>query len=127
MLLLSYAAYAVLIGLSSSDIAQLGGTGTVSVNCPTASPCKVDRVTWSLSGTPPRVTTVHVTWTPASASPASYTVYVVLYDNSNNAVGSGSATQQGSSQQVITNVPVSPSVDPKDVYKVEIVIVQTAF
>jgi len=56
----------------------------------------------------------------------------VLYDNSNNAVGSGSATQQGSSQQVTTNVQVSPvspytSIDPKDVYKVEIVIVQTAF
>ncbi|MEM2233686.1 MAG: hypothetical protein QXP81_09145 [Nitrososphaerota archaeon] len=67
VLLLSYAAYAVLISLSSANIAQLGGTGIVSVNCPTADPCKVDQVTWTLSGTPPRVTAVRVTWTPASA------------------------------------------------------------
>jgi hypothetical protein len=56
-------------------------------------------------------------------------VYVTLYDNANNVVGSGSATQSGSSDSVTTSVSVSgPSpIDPKDVVKVEIVIVQTAF
>jgi len=133
-LMLAYAAYAVLIGLSSADIAQLGGTGLVSVNCPTADPCQVDQVTWTISSLAPfRVTAVNVKWTPASsASSASYTVYVTLYDGSNNIVGSGSATQSGSSSSVTTSVSVSPvspytSIDPKDVYKVEIVIVQTAF
>jgi hypothetical protein len=122
------AAFAVQINLASADIAQIGGTGQVSVNCPAAgNPCKVDKVTWTLSGTPPRVTQVKVDWTPASNAPASYTVYVTLYDNANNVVGSGSATQSGSSGSVTTTVPVSPNPDPKDVYKVEIVIVQTAF
>jgi hypothetical protein len=129
-LMTAYAAYAVLIGLSSANIAQLGGTGQVSVNCPTAAPCQVDQVTWTISSSAPfRVMAVNVKWTPASDAPASYTVYVTLYDGSNNIVGSGSAAQTGAAALVTTSVPVSgPSpIDPKDVYKVEIVIVQTAF
>jgi hypothetical protein len=121
------AAFAVQIDLSSENIAQLGGTGQVSVNCPTASPCKVDQVTWTLSGTPPRVTEVKVVWKPASSGTASYTVYVTLYKGASTIVGSGSASQSGSSDSVTTTVPVSPNPDPKDVDKVEIVIVQTAF
>jgi hypothetical protein len=85
-------------------------------------------VTWTISSTAPyRVTAVNVKWTPASNAPASYTVYVTLYDNLGNIIGSGSATQSGSTTSVTTSVPVSPNPDPKDVYKVEIVIVQTAF
>jgi hypothetical protein len=128
-LMTAYAAYAVLISLASTDIAQLGGTGQVSVNCP-GNPCQVSRVTWTISGSAPfRVTAVNVQWTPASNAPASYTVYVTLYDNSvpANIIGSGSATQSGSTTSVTTSVSVSPNPDPKDVYKVEIVIVQTAF
>jgi hypothetical protein len=128
-LMTAYAAYAVLISLSSADIAQLGGTGLVTVNCPTAAPCQVEQVTWTISSSAPfRVTAVNVKWSPASSS-ASYTVYVTLYDNANNVVGSGSATQSGSSGSVTTSVSVSgPSpIDPRDVVKVEIVIVQTAF
>jgi hypothetical protein len=126
-LMTAYAAYAVLIDLSSTNIAQLGGTGQVSVNCP-GDPCQVDQVTWTISGSAPfRVTAVNVKWTPASNAPASYMVYVTLYDNANNVVGSGSATQSGSTTSVTTSVPISPNPDPKNVYKVEIVIVQTAF
>jgi len=122
------AAFAVQITLDESDIAQLGGTGQVSVSCP-ANPCEVDEVTWTISNTAPyRVTHVNVKWKPASsASSAQYKVYVTLYDNSDNIVGSGSATQGGSANAETTSVPVSPNPDPKDVYKVEIVIVQTAF
>jgi hypothetical protein len=128
-LMTAYAAYAVLIDLSSTNIAQLGGTGQVSVNCPAAGdPCQVDQVTWTISGSAPfRVTAVNVKWTPASNAPASYMVYVTLYDSANNIVGSGSATQSGSTTSVTTSVPISPNPDPKNVYKVEIVIVQTAF
>jgi hypothetical protein len=120
------AAFAVQITLNESDIAQLGGTGQVDVSCP-ANPCEITRVTWTLSGTPPRVTQVNVKWTPASSS--EYKVYVTLYKDASTIVGSGSATQSGSSSPVTTPVPVSPvapytSIDPKDVYKVEIVIVQ---
>jgi hypothetical protein len=120
----------VLISLSSTNIAQIGGTGLVDVNCP-GNPCQVSKVTWTISGSAPyRVTAVNIQWTPASsAATASYTVYVTLYDSANNVIGSGSATQGGSSSPVTTTVPVSgPSpIDPKNVYKVEIVIVQTAF
>ena len=120
------AAFAVQIDLSSADIAQLGGTGQVDVNCP-ANPCQITRVTWTLSGTPPRVTEVKVVWTPASSS-GSYTVYVTLYKGASTIIGSGSASQSGSSSSVTTTVPIStPYPDPKDVDKVEIVIVQTAF
>jgi hypothetical protein len=132
-LMAAYAAYAVLISLASTNIAQLGGTGLVSVNCP-GDPCQVSEVTWTISNTAPyRVTNVNVKWKPASsAATASYTVYVTLYDSSNGIVGSGSQSQSGSADAVTTSVPVSPvspytSIDPKDVYKVEIVIVQTAF
>jgi hypothetical protein len=125
-LMLADAAYAVLINLSSANIAQIGGTGQVDVNCP-GNPCQVDQVTWTISSTAPfRVTHVNVKWTPASNAPASYTVYVTLHNNLGNVVGSGSATQSGSSSPVTTSVSVSPNPDPKDVYKVEIVIVQTA-
>jgi hypothetical protein len=70
---------------------------------------------------------VKVEWTPASSS-GSYTVYVTLYRGTSTIVGSGSASQPGSSSSVTTTVPIStPYPDPKDVDKVEIVIVQTAF
>jgi len=118
--------YAVLINLTSTNIAQLGGTGLVDVVCP-ASGCSISRVSWVMSTSAPfRVTAVNVQWqTAKTASQVSYTVYVTLYDSSNTIIASGSATQSGSSNPVTTNVPISPSVDPKDVYRVEIVIVET--
>jgi hypothetical protein len=119
------AAFAVQITLNDSDIARIGGTGQVSVSCP-VSGCQISKVTWTLSGTPPRVTEVKVEWTPASSS-GSYTVYVTLYKGASTIVGSGSASQSGSSGSVTTSVSISPNPDPKDVDKVEIVIVQTAF
>ncbi len=119
------AALAVQITLTSSDVARIGGTGEVMVYCP-ANPCQVTKVTWTISSVPPfKVTAVNVQWTPATPS-GSYTVYVVLYGNSGNVVGSGSTTQSGSSGPVTTTVNVS-SVDPKDIYYVEVVIVQTEF
>ncbi len=131
LLLFTVAAYSVSISLSSDNVAQLGGTGNVEVKCPVAGdPCKIDKVKWVISRSPPyEVSAVEVTWTPASLS-ATYTVYVTLYNNNNEVIAYGSASQSGSDSQVTTTVDISPAspsnkVLPKDVYYVEIVIVQT--
>lgn len=117
--------YAVLINLQSANVAQLGGTGLVDVVCP-ASGCSISRVGWVISTTPPfRVTAVDVSWQTAKTSAtATYAVYVTLYDMANTVIASGLATQSGAANPVTTRVSVSPSVDPKDVYKIEIVIVE---
>jgi hypothetical protein len=120
----SAAAYAVAIGLTSADIDQLGGTGNVDVYCP-ANPCQVTRVKWVLmSSAPYLVDRVLVQWQTRETTGATYTVYVTLLDSSNAIVAGGSATQAASSSAVTTNVDVTPNVDPAQVYKVNIVIVQ---
>ncbi|MEM2693656.1 MAG: hypothetical protein QXW56_09260 [Nitrososphaerota archaeon] len=124
LLLLAFSAYAVLISLSSSDINQLGGTGLVDVTCP-ANPCQVTKVSWVLTSSAPyKVDKVNVQWTPAKSGSANYMVYVALYDIFNNVISSGSASQPGSTSAVTTQVDVAPDVNPKDVYKVEVVIVE---
>jgi|GEM_PF-5154625 len=124
LLLFTVAAYSVLISLSANDVAQLGGTGNVVVNCPAAgSPCKIDKVEWVLTTTnyQHKVDKVKVTWTPALSS-ATYDVYVTLYGSEGTGISSGSASQSGSSSEVTVDIE---DVLPKDVYYVEIVIVQT--
>jgi hypothetical protein len=66
---------------------------------------------------------VLVQWQTRETSGASYTVYVTLLDSSSNPISGGSATQAASSSPVTTNVNVS-DVDPAQVYRVQIVIVQ---
>jgi hypothetical protein len=123
-LAMSSAAYAVAIGLTSADIDQLGGTGNVDVYCP-ANPCQVTRVKWILTSSAPYlVDQVQVQWQTRETSGATYTVYVVLLDNANTVLASGSATQSASNTGVTTTVNVNPNVDPAQVYKVSIVIVQ---
>ncbi len=127
LLLFTVAAYSVLISLSANDVAQLGGTGEVVVNCPASgSPCKIDKVEWVLTTTnyQHKVDKVKVTWTPALSS-ATYDVYVTLYGSGRTGISSGSASQSGSNSQVTTIVDIEEDVFPKDVYYVEIVIVQT--
>jgi hypothetical protein len=117
------AAFAVTIDLRSVDVDQLGGTPTVNVNCP-ADPCQISRVKWVLTSSYPYlVDQVRVDWQTASST-GSYTVYVTLFDDFNNPISSGSATQAASSSPVSTYVDVSPDADPAEVYKVQIVIVQ---
>jgi hypothetical protein len=123
-LMLAYAAYAVLIDLTSAEVDQLGGTPIVDVYCP-ANPCQISRVKWVLTSSYPYlVDRVLVQWQTRETSGASYTVYVTLLDASNNPISGGSATQAASSSPVTTNVDVLPNVDPAQVYKVQIVIVQ---
>ena len=117
------AAFAVTIGLTSADVDQLGGTPTVDVLCP-ANPCQINRVKWVLTSYYPYlVDRVLVQWQTASST-GSYTVYVTLFDASDNPISGGSATQTASSSPVTTNVDVSPDTNPAQVYKVQIVIVQ---
>lgn len=121
--LLVTASYAVLISLSSTDVNALGGTGLVDVSCP-ASTCQITRVSWTLTTSPPYlVDRVNVQWTTAKPIGATYTVYVVLYDNNNVVVSSGSATQAASPLQVTTTVDVS-NISPSVVYRIEVVIVE---
>ena len=123
-LMLAYAAYAVLIDLTSAEVDQLGGTPIVDVYCP-ANPCQINRVKWVLTSSYPYlVDQVRVDWQTRETSGASYTVYVTLLDSSNNPISGGSATQAASSSPVSTYVDVSPDADPAEVYKVQIVIVQ---
>jgi type 1 fimbria pilin len=118
------AAFAVEITLSSSNVDQLGGTPIVDVTCP-ANPCQISRVKWVLTSSYPYlVDQVRVDWQTRETSGASYTVYVTLLDASNNPISGGSATQAASSSPVSTYVNVSPDVNPAQVYKVQIVIVQ---
>jgi hypothetical protein len=119
------AAFAVQISLSSSAIDQLGGTQRVEVYCPAAGdPCQINRVKWELTSSAPfLVDKVVVKWNTRETSGASYKVYVTLFDDSDNAISSGSATQAASSTEATTTVDVS-DVDPAQVYKVQIVIVQ---
>ena len=125
LLLFTVAAYSVSISLSLDNVAQLGGTGNVKVRCPAAAdpPCKIDKVEWVLTTTnyQHKVDKVKVTWTPALSS-ATYDVYVTLYGSEGTGISSGSASQSGSSSEVTVDIE---DVLPKDVYYVEIVIVQT--
>ena len=115
-------AYSVAISLQGQDIDQLGGTDKVSVTCP-VSGCRISEVKWVLTGstsTPYQVDKVKVYWTPADSK--TYAVYVELYDNNNNLKGSGSGSNPTDGY---TEVDISPDVDPKDIYSVRIVIVET--
>lgn len=117
------AAYAVMINLSSGDVNQLGGTPAVDVYCP-AQTCQITRVSWVITTSPPLVDRVNIHWSTAKTSGATYLVYVSLYDNTNSIITSGSATQPASSTPVITSVDVTPNAAPREVYKVEVVIVE---
>jgi hypothetical protein len=117
------AAFAVQITLSSSNVDQLGGTQLVDVNCP-ASSCQINKVKWELrSSYPYLVDKVKVQWQTASTS-GSYTVCVTLFDDDEEEISGGCATQTASGSPVTTTVDVSPDADPVAVYKVQIVIMQ---
>ncbi|MEM3952323.1 MAG: hypothetical protein QXP74_02815, partial [Nitrososphaerota archaeon] len=91
LLLFTVAAYSVAITLENTNIQRLGGTGQVQIICP-ANPCEIDKVTWTLTGTPLKVSEVNIEWTPnqpASGSTITYTVYVYLYKKDEDIAGSG--------------------------------------
>jgi hypothetical protein len=115
-------AYSVAIGLESTDIDQLGATGKVEVYCPVSgTPCKIDRVKWVITTSAPyMVHKVQVYWTPADAS-KTYNVCVELYTGSAEIPSSSGCSSSYSDGY--TGVDVD-NIDPKDVDKVRIVIVE---
>jgi hypothetical protein len=124
------AAYAASMSLSSSNVMALGGTGSVSVNCP-ASGCAVSQVAWTVSSsssTAPTISGAKVTWTTAQTSGHNYDVYVTIFSGT-TVVGSGSATQAASGSAVTTSVTItaaSGSITPASLDHVEVDIVQTS-
>lgn len=132
ILLGASAAYAVTISLSSSNIMPIGGTGLVAVNCP-GTPCTVSQVTWTLDTLAPHyVVKATVSWTPGVSG--NYQVCVNLYDMNRNLLNNGSSCTSASGltggTATTTDVPFSGSgssrPDPKNIYSVEVIIVQTA-
>ncbi|MEM1742688.1 MAG: hypothetical protein QXK95_01845, partial [Nitrososphaerota archaeon] len=126
LLLFTVAAYSVAITLNDTDIQRLGGTGQVQIICP-AQGCKIDKVTWTLTGTPLRVSEVNIRWTPnqpESGSTITYTVYVYLYNKDGNIAGSGSRDEGMTGEVTTTIIPLGDLIDPKDIEKIEIIIVE---
>ena len=116
--------YSVLISLSSSFIDQICGTGKVDLQ----GPGNVSRVKWILTSSRPyRVNKVIIRW-DANNDDSKYTVYVTIYDNTGSDIAYGSASDQGGSGTIETTIEttinLNTSVDPKDIYKVEIIIVE---
>ena len=130
ILLGASAAYAVTISLSSSNVMPIGGTGLVTVNCP-AQPCAVSKVTWTLDTSPPfYVASATVSWTPSQDG--DYQVCVNLYGSDGNPLnnGSGCITKRlPGGTATSTTVPFSGTgssrPNPRDINKVEVIIVQT--
>ena len=123
MLAVVAVAYSVAISLPQGAPPDLGATPNVVVACPTpkGTLCQIDGIKWIISPTPPRmVTGVKIDWNPGSAS--GYDVYVELYNSGDNYVGGGSATSTNTDP---LEVSFSASVNPKDIDKIRIVIIET--
>ncbi|MEM2545127.1 MAG: hypothetical protein QXJ49_02905 [Nitrososphaerota archaeon] len=116
------AALAVEISLSSNDVDRIGATPQVDVLCP-ANLCQVTRVRWVITSSYPyQVDQVRVQWTPATTN--NYNVYVTLFDSDSSAISGGATTVSVSGgSPTDTWVDVS-DVDPGQVYKIQIVIVE---
>ncbi len=93
----------------------------VDVSCPTAGSCEAT-VSYGLDENYD-VYQCKVTWTPSFTGEAK--VACILYGSSNNKLASGDDTVSVTSgSQTTTTITFSPSVDPKDIYKVEVVIME---
>jgi hypothetical protein len=115
-------AYSVAIDLSEEP-PDLGATDYVNVVCPTpkGDVCQIDSIKWIISSLPPRnVTGVKIDWNPGSAD--GYDVFVELYGEHDKYVGGGSVTDTKDNPLTVN---FDPSVDPKDIYKIRIVIIET--
>jgi len=116
--ILSAATIAVALSLTPKRIA---GSGIVNVYCP-AGPCSAT-VGWRLD-TNYDVDACIVSWTPTFSGKA--TVACIVYDDSGSKLASGKITgedvEQGSLET--NEIMLSDIVDPKDIYGVEVVIME---
>jgi len=125
MLAIVAVAYSVAIDLSEEP-PDLGATDYVNVVCPTptGNACQIDSIKWKIpipspSG-PRKVTGVEIYWNPGTAD--GYDVFVELYGEHDNYVGGGSVTNTKDNPLTVN---FDRSVDPKDIYKIRIVIIET--
>lgn len=116
--LVSVASAAVAMSLTTKSVA---GSGTVDVSCP-AGPCSAT-VGWRLTSSYD-VDACQVSWTPSFSGKA--TVACIVYDSSGSMLASGSITGQSvtSGTARTDTVPLSQAVDPKDIYRAEVVIME---
>ena len=116
--LVSVASIAVSMSLTPRSIA---GSGMVDVSCP-AGPCSAT-VGWSLdSGY--NVDACIVSWTPSFSGEA--TIACIVYDGGGNMLASGSVSNEAvvSGTPETNTIPLSSAVDPMDIYRVEVVIME---
>jgi hypothetical protein len=116
--LVSVASAAVALSLRTKSIA---GSGIVDVSCPAGS-CSAT-VGWRLTDSYD-VDACQVSWTPSFSGKA--TVACIVYDSNGNILASGSITGQSvtSGTARTDTVPLSQAVDPKDIYRAEVVIME---
>jgi len=111
---------AVAVALTTTP-KRVAGSGMVDVSCP-AGPCEAT-VGWKLDSNYD-VSACKVTWTPSFDGSA--TIACIVYDSGGSQLASGSLTGQSvtSGVEATHEVPLSTAVDPKDIYSVEVVIME---
>lgn len=117
ILLLLLAGVSVLAVALSVTAKGVAGSDKVDVECP-VDDCAVT-VGWVLDSDYENVVGCEITWTPISGKTVS--IACIVYDSGGNLLSKGIATGQTSSP---TEVDLNPNVDPKDIYKVKVVIVE---
>jgi hypothetical protein len=118
--LLSVATVAVALSLTPKRIA---GSSIVEVSCPASgTPCSAT-VGWQLDSNYD-VDACIVSWTPTFSGEA--TVACIVYDSSSAKLASGSITDESvtSGTPETNTVPLNTAVDPSQIYKVEVVIME---
>ena len=118
--LLSVATMAVALTVTPKKIA---GSSIVDVSCPASgTPCSAT-VGWRLD-TNYDVDACVVSWTPTFTGTA--TVACIVYDSSSAKLASGSITGEPvtSGTPDTNTVPLNTAVDPSQIYKVEVVIME---
>ena len=118
VVLVSVAATAVALSLTPKSIA---GSGIVDVNCP-AGPCSAT-VGWRLDSNY-NVDACIVSWTPNFNGEA--TIACIVYDDNEVRLASGSITDEpvSSGTPETNTITLNSAVDPSQIYKVEVVIME---
>ncbi|MEM1731268.1 MAG: hypothetical protein QXY26_09110 [Ignisphaera sp.] len=121
ILLLLLAGVSVLAVALTVTAKGVAGSDKVDVECPVGSyggqDCAVT-VGWVLDNNYEMVDKCKIEWTPIGKT---VSIACIVYDSSGGFLSSGKATGQSSSP---TEVDLDPNVDPKDIYKVKVVIVE---
>ncbi|MEM2773500.1 MAG: hypothetical protein QXX82_03740 [Nitrososphaerota archaeon] len=114
LLLTGVSVLAVALSVTAKGVA---GSDKVDVSCPVDG-CAVT-VGWVLDSDYENVDKCRIEWTPIQGKTVS--IACIVYDSGGNLLSKGIATGQTSSPTV---VDLDPNVDPKDIYKVKVVIVE---